>query len=85
MTCKDHSRAECGLYWECIVAGKSWKEGELWPGGSLRHHVGQVDAPTPEVVRRAQETELAPKAATAITDREARGDAGIFEVSEWYS
>ena len=40
LTCKDHSRAECGLYWETIVAGKSWKEDKLWPGG--RHHVGQV-------------------------------------------
>ena len=79
LTCKDHSRAECSLYWETVVAEKSWKEGELWPGG--RHHMGQVDAPTPEVVRMAQEADLAPKAAT-VTDREARGDAGIFEVSE---
>ena len=40
LTCKDHSRVECSLYWETIVAGKSWKEGELWPGG--RHHVARA-------------------------------------------
>ena len=80
LTCKDHSRAECGLYWEAIVAGMTWKEGELWPGG--RHHVGQVDAPTPDVVRLAQEAELAPKTATPVTDKEARGDAGVYEISE---
>ena len=79
MACKDHSRNECPLYWETIVAGKSWKEGELWPGG--RHHVGQVERPSPDMVRAAQEAELAPKAATA-TNREDRGDAGIYAVSE---
>ena len=82
MTCKDHSRSECPLelYWETMVAGKSWKEGELWPGG--KHHVGQVDRPTQETNRAAQEAGLAPQTATAVTDREARGDAGVYEVNE---
>ena len=74
MACKDHSRNECVLYWETVVSGKWWKEGELWPGG--RHHVGQVDRPIPDVVRMAQEADLAPKAAT-VTDREAMGDASM--------
>ena len=80
MTCKYHSRSECPLYWKTMVAGKSWKEGELWPGG--RHHVGQVDRPTPETIRAAQEAGLVPQTATAVTDREARGDAGVYEVNE---
>ena len=79
MTCKAHSRNECSLYWDAVVSGKACKEGELWPGG--RHHVGHVDRPTQEMINVAQECGLAPKVGTA-TDREARGDAGIHELSE---
>ena len=36
------------------------------------------------MITRAQDAELAPKSATAVTDREARGDAGaeVYEISE---
>ena len=44
--------------------------------------MGQVDAPTPDMVRMAQEAELAPATATPVTEKEARGDAGVYEISE---
>ena len=70
----DHSRAECPHYWEAIVTGHSWKEGELWEGG--RFHCEGCSKPTPEEVAAAKAAGIAPQQPGNMTKQEARGDAG---------
>ena len=45
-------RGECPQYWEAIVSGLSWKEGELWEGG--RFFCEGCCEPTPEEVTKAK-------------------------------
>ena len=70
----DHSREECPRYWDAIVTGLPWKDGELWEGG--RFFCEGCTEPTPEEVAKAKAAGLAPHQPGNMTTQQARGDAG---------
>ena len=74
----DHLRAdrECAQYWEAVVSGHLWKDGELWDGG--RFFCEGCFEPSPEEVAAAKAAGLALQQPGNMTlsPQEARGDAG---------
>ena len=70
----DHSREECPRYWDAIVTGLPWKDGELWEGG--RFFCEGCTEPTPDEVAKAKAAGLAPQQPGNMTTQQARGDAG---------